>query len=391
MSDPAGTPDATGPWTSPSPPPPRQLRLDHDLRVGDLLPVVLINTLLNIATLTFYRFWAKTRIRRMLWAGTRVEGDRLEYTGTGKELLIGFLIVVLVVLVPLAALNILVKIYVAQEDPILASAILSPLYLVFLYLFGVAIYRAQRYRLSRTRWRGIRPALPGSSWTYGFLHAAIYLLNGVTLGWSYPWGRMRLYRRMMSETEFGDRAFTCEGSAEALYPRFALCWFLSIPAVVLVFLFVVLISASAGVAADGGWLEKMAGVFGLLLFPLLVLALLVLALLLFPLLVLALLPLWAVYKKKEYEHLTACTGYEGLSFSLNMTYWGFVWLYVGNALILILTLTLGRAFAQQRLFRFGCRHLEIVGDIDFEAIRQSAAERPGSGEGLADAFDVASI
>lgn len=154
MSDPAGTPDATGPWTSPSTPPPRQLRLDHDLRVGDLLPVVLINTLLNIATLTFYRFWAKTRIRRMLWAGTRVEGDRLEYTGTGKELLIGFLIVVLVVLVPLAALNILVKIYVAQEDPILASAILSPLYLVFLYLFGVAIYRAQRYRLSRTRWRG---------------------------------------------------------------------------------------------------------------------------------------------------------------------------------------------------------------------------------------------
>ncbi len=375
MSDPTGTPDATGPWTPPTPPP-RKLRLDHDLRAGDLLPVVLINTLLNILTLTFYRFWAKTRVRRMLWAGTRVEGDRLEYTGTGKELLIGFLIVVLVVLVPLAAINILVEIYIGQEDPILASAILSPLYLVFLYLFGVAVYRAQRYRLSRTRWRGIRPALPGSSWTYGFLHAAIYLLNGITLGWSYPWGRMRLYRRIMSETEFGDRAFTCEGSAEALYPRFALCWFLSIPAVVLVFLFVVLISASAGVAADGDWMEKIAGVFGILLFPLLVLALL---------------PLWAVYKKKEYEHLTACTGYEGLGISLNMTYWGFVWLYVGNALILILTLTLGRAFAQLRLFRFVCRHLEIVGDIDFEAIRQSAAERPGSGEGLADAFDVASI
>ncbi len=379
MSEYEAVPDDAGPWAPATPSPPIPITLHHDLSFRALLPVVLVNVLLNVVTLTFYRFWAKTRIRRMLWAGTVIAGDRPEYTGTGKELLIGFFIVALVVLAPLAAVSYAIDIYIGQKDPVLAGAIKSPAYPVILYLVGVAVYRSQRYRLSRTRWRGIRPALPGSSWTYGFIYAAIYLLNGATFGWSYPWGRMRLYRRMMSATEFGDRRFRCEGSADALYPRFALCWFLTIPAIILAVLFVVLISIGVGevVGEDGGASSvDLAGMLSALLFPLFLLALL---------------PLWAVYKKKEYEYLTECTSYEDLSFRLNMSYWGFLWLFVGNVLILIFTLTLGRAFAQLRLFRFVCANLEIGGEIDFEAIRQSTAERPGSGEGLADAFDVASI
>ena len=53
----------------------------------------MVNLLLTIVTLGIYRFWAKTRIRRYLWSQTEFLGDRFEYTGTGKELLIGFLIV----------------------------------------------------------------------------------------------------------------------------------------------------------------------------------------------------------------------------------------------------------------------------------------------------------
>ncbi len=361
------------------PPPSRRLSIDHDLGIGAMVPVVLVNIVLNILTLTFYRFWAKTRIRRMLWAGTVVEGDRPEYTGTGLELLIGFVIVVVVVLVPLAGFQLAVDSYIGLENPLLAGALTSPLYLLILYLIGVATYRAQRYRLSRTRWRGIRPALDGSSWLYGLLYAAIYLLSGATLGWTYPWGRVRLFRRMMSETEFGDRCFRFEGTAGVLYPRFALCWLLSVPAGILaIVLGVTLASGMAALfPADGDSDTINAGY--------------VIAGLLLPLSLLALLPLWVIYKRREYEYFVECLSYEGLSFRLGATYLSFLWLIVGNALILLFTLTLGRAFAQLRLFRYVCGRLEIVGEIDFEAIRQSARERPRSGEGLADAFDVASI
>jgi len=58
---------------------------------------------LEFVTLGFYRFWLITDIRRHLWTNTQIEGDGAEYTGRAKELLIGFLI----------ALAILVPVYLA--------------------------------------------------------------------------------------------------------------------------------------------------------------------------------------------------------------------------------------------------------------------------------------
>src|SRR5580698_5498006 len=69
---------------------------------GDFFRLVGRGALLELVTAGFYRFWLATDIRRMLWSNTSIEGNPLEYTGTGKELLIGFLF----------ALAILAQIYV---------------------------------------------------------------------------------------------------------------------------------------------------------------------------------------------------------------------------------------------------------------------------------------
>jgi len=53
-----------------------------------------------LLTLGIYRFWFVTDVRRFLWAHTDIDGDGLEYAGTGRELLLGFLIAT-VILVPL--------------------------------------------------------------------------------------------------------------------------------------------------------------------------------------------------------------------------------------------------------------------------------------------------
>src|SRR5437868_2212637 len=58
---------------------------------------------LEMLTVGFYRFWLTTDIRRHLWSHTVVDGDGAEYTGRGKELFVGFLI----------AMAILVPIYIA--------------------------------------------------------------------------------------------------------------------------------------------------------------------------------------------------------------------------------------------------------------------------------------
>ena len=58
--------------------------------------LVIRNTLLTMITVGIYRFWAKTRIRQYLWSRISLLDDRFEYTGRGRELFFGFLIVLFV-------------------------------------------------------------------------------------------------------------------------------------------------------------------------------------------------------------------------------------------------------------------------------------------------------
>src|SRR5689334_11823780 len=55
--------------------------------------IALLNALLMVLTLTVYRFWAKTNVRRHIWSCVHINGEPLEYTGRGVELFLGFLIV----------------------------------------------------------------------------------------------------------------------------------------------------------------------------------------------------------------------------------------------------------------------------------------------------------
>src|SRR3979409_2736220 len=55
---------------------------------------------LLFVTLGIYRFWLATDVRRFLWSNTEIAGDGLEYIGTARELLLGFLIAI-ALLVPI--------------------------------------------------------------------------------------------------------------------------------------------------------------------------------------------------------------------------------------------------------------------------------------------------
>ncbi|MEM9682955.1 MAG: DUF898 family protein, partial [Pseudomonadota bacterium] len=133
-------------------------------RARELLPIVLANIFLTFMTAGIYRFWAKTRLRHYFVSRVSFLGDPLEYRGTGLELFIGFLIV-LGILVPLLIGITILQVFLTQPGNIaVTEGIFQAAYLVcFYYLFHVAVYRAQRYRLSRISWRGIRGGQEGSA------------------------------------------------------------------------------------------------------------------------------------------------------------------------------------------------------------------------------------
>jgi uncharacterized membrane protein YjgN (DUF898 family) len=189
---------------------------------GEFFDLVKRGAALEFVTLGFYRFWLLTDIRRHLWSNTLVDGDAAEYTGRGKELLIGFL-VALAILVPIYLGYLLIGLE-AEHYQAFASI---PL-VAFFYLFGqFAIFRARRYRLTRTVWRGVRFWMSGSGWNYALRASLWGLLSAVTLGLALPWRTAALERYKMRHSFYGDLQGSFEGRGWEFFKRGWWLWLLA--------------------------------------------------------------------------------------------------------------------------------------------------------------------
>jgi len=170
-------------------------------------------------TLGIYRFWLATDVRRFLWSNTEVAGDGLEYIGTARELLLGFLIAI-VLLVPVN-----VMFFLAAFSGGLLGQISGIVALAVLALFGqFAVYRARRYRLTRTLYRGIRFHQTGSAWRYAVCALSWWAMITVTLGLAYPFAQASLERFKMRNTYYGNLQGHFVGSGLRLFFRGVLFW-----------------------------------------------------------------------------------------------------------------------------------------------------------------------
>jgi uncharacterized membrane protein YjgN (DUF898 family) len=182
---------------------------------------------LVVVTLGIYRFWLATDVRRFLWSNTEISGDTLEYNGLATELLVGFLFAV-AILVPLYMVFALVMLewdMVAVKPALVGFALLA-------LLGEYALYRARRYRLTRTVFRGLRFDQHGSPWRYAVYALVCWGIVIVTLGLAYPWTVAFLERFKMRNTSYGDLQGRFEGSGLTLFLRGLPMWLLIVGPIV---------------------------------------------------------------------------------------------------------------------------------------------------------------
>ena len=324
------------------------------------------NFLLAILTLGIYSFWGKTEVRRRIWNAIRINGEPLEYTGTGGELFKGFLLAMLLVGGGAFAYGLLVAAFVGPDSPLFDMAIL-PLYVVFFWLFGLASYRTWRYRLRRTRWRGIRGTLTGSPVAYANLAFLSSLVVPLSLGWAAPWRNKMLYERVTNETRIGTANLQFEQvrSLAPLYKAFALPWLLavSLPIVLAITLPVAAINADA----------NQAGLVVVLVVGAVLLAL-----------------LWAYFRYRAItmNWLANHTLLHDGRFRLDLNTGEFIRLLLGNLLIAALSLGILMPVVQKRLVRHIVERLSFDGTVNLAAIGQADDALEKSGEGLGEFFDV---
>jgi uncharacterized membrane protein YjgN (DUF898 family) len=332
-----------------------------------------INGLLKIATLGIYSFWAKTEVRKRIWSFIRFNGEPLEYTGTGKELFLGFLVVLFGVLLPIMLVTFGAQVML-QGYPAIALAVIGGVYALIFFLIGVAIYRATRYRLTRTRWRGIRGNLMGNSGRYGWTHfwtlvvpfglpiIAALLVLGIgnlmllpiatqspelmaamsenikpataILGigifaalWTLPWRANLLQRLIVKDMKFGDRQFLYTGTPWTLYKNYGLAWIGTFGVIVGLALLGYILNAS-GIAfqtPQGGDDETISPASAIID------GLLVLAFYLVAGLLIGLITSW--YRAAKMNYFASSTHYEGATFSASATGGGVLWLTFSNWLL----------------------------------------------------------
>jgi uncharacterized membrane protein YjgN (DUF898 family) len=176
---------------------------------------------LVVVTLGIYRFWLATDVRRFLWSNTEISGDTLEYNGLATELLIGFLFAV-AILVPLY----MVFALVALELDLVAVAPTLIGFVLLVLLGEYALYRARRYRLTRTVFRGLRFDQHGSPWRYAVYALVCWGIVIVTLGLAYPWTQAFIERFKMRHTSYGDLQGRFEGAGLSLFLRGLPMWLL---------------------------------------------------------------------------------------------------------------------------------------------------------------------
>jgi len=180
------------------------------------------NLLLTIVTLGIYRFWATTRERQYLWGKTDFIDERLEWTGTGLELLIGFIMAVVLILVPFFGIQFLTQALVLQGYTGWAAVLTFMMFGFIMYMIGIARFRALRYRLSRTYWHGIRGGSHDQGFGYGWSYIWKSFVGYLALGLLVPWSMMNLWNERWNKMSFGPHMIEANGNYAATFKRYLL-------------------------------------------------------------------------------------------------------------------------------------------------------------------------
>lgn len=343
----------------------------------EFAPIAFTNLLLTIVTLGIYRFWATARERRYLWSRSRFVDEHLEWTGTGMELFIGFVIVFVLFGLPFFVLNFVVQGLILRGEEALGIGLTVASFLFIFYLAGVARFRALRYRLSRSRWRGIRGGSNANGFGFGLSYMWKTFVGYLPAGLLIPWSMTSLWNERWNKMSFGPFHFEAHAEPNNLFVRFLMFYLAPFA-----FVIALIPLGFAGVfLTSGGDPDPQALGIGFLLA---IFATFILFYLLLGLIAVA-------FYAKFYREAVGALRWRQLDFAFEASSKDWIKLLLGDVVLVVLTLGIGWIFLSYRHWKFFIVHMEARGEILLDELTQSTTDTSGHGEGLLDAFDMGAI
>ncbi len=258
---------------------------------------------------------------------TEFDGDSFDYHATGLELLFAFLKVAVFAII-VGGIQYLRILYPGEVTSYIASL---ALYLFILLITPIALVLTQRFRYSRTSWRGIRFSFRGKIKEFMRIYMPGLILTSLTIGIYYYYLHFQTRDYHINHTYFGDTKFGFDGNSSDLFKKFLLAIVLSL------FTF---------------------GIY------------------------------WFWFAAERHRYYWSHTYFTNIRFRSTIQGRPLFWLKLTNLLLIVFTLGLGYPYAVIRETRFIFDNLYLEGELDFQAIMQDARSPSAVGEGIADAFDI---
>jgi uncharacterized membrane protein YjgN (DUF898 family) len=332
----------------------------------EFAPIALTNLLLTIVTLGIYRFWARARERRYLWSRTEFIDDSLEWTGTGREMFIGFLIVMAVLLPAILFIQFGFQAMILRGLAAPAFLLMLTIYLGFFMLAGLARYRALRYRLSRTYWHGIRGGGEPGGWGFAFSFLWKTIVGTFLIGLLVPWAWTSLWNERWNKMSFGPHSFEASADTQGLMGR----WMVVLATPLFAGFIAIAIASQIGGTPATVAIAGFLAVFGT-----------------YAVWAIVGLGFFAAYTRKVIGSLEM----GGLQFEFTARSMDWLKLFLGHIGIVVATLGVGLVFISYRNWSFFIRHLEAFGEVNLDTLTQSTSPIGADAEGLASAFDIGAI
>lgn len=326
-------------------------------------PIAITNLLLTVFSLGAFRFWAKSRERAYLWSNTHVIDDQLDWTGTGAEMLVGFLVALPLILAITLILGMSLPVAGALLPWYGAAAVGATVYGLFYFVLSFGRFRALRYRLSRSWWHGIRGGGGGGSGLgYAGKALGLYLVTILSLGLAYPWAQAKLWNWRWNAMHFGSAAIHSSMPVKPLLGPWAVVWLcFALGSAILTFI------TLPGIVVYGPGAPRFA-----------------LPLLFYAVMAVAYVAYMAAFYRAGFDWLNV--GEINLTLDADFNDW--LTFYLTTILLTLGTLGLALMFYPYRRWRFLVDRLELHGSEDLAGVRQASGTGAGDAEGIGDSLEI---
>lgn len=298
----------------------------------ELLGITLFNTIITSFTLGLYYPWARVARLKFLYQNAYLNNTPFVFSGTGKELFIGFIKFFVYIIVVYAALIAAV----IHNDPIIIMFVNFGFIGTLFFIVPLAIHGALRYRLSRTSWRGIHFGYRGTRSKLMGDYIIGSILTMFTLGIYQSWFTNNLRTYIIGNMRFGSIRFGYNGIGGELF-----------------------------------WINFKGLILSILTFG-----------------------IYYFWYQAEYMNYFARHTYlehDGVKHELNAEFDGseYFGLLIVNLFLTLFTFGFGAPYATVRLAKFVINNINIPQDLDFDKIAQTEDEyRDATGEDVLDYLDI---